>query len=169
MIMNFISLVILYLFSTGNIAPANNTLDGQNFSYLYDPGAEIEIDHNLIKQGDSTFVLLFLKMRKDVYEIGDYDVMQDYEISYHDKISYLDTLHLLSHIIKRNRNGFYFKIPIQTDRRAKYYILHFANRHNQKHYFYDIPLVQDQPVGNTSFYFTDEFGLPVFHQWINAY
>jgi len=164
--MNFIPLLILLVFSSGRPIPVANSLDQQDFSYLYDPSSELEIDHKLMRQGNDAFLFLFLKMRKDVYEIGDYDVMEEYVNSFRDKFSSLDTLKLLTHIIKRNRNGFYFKLPLRTDKTSKFYVLHFANKHNQKQYYYYVALNENEKIGNSNFYFTDESGLPVFHNWI---
>jgi GWxTD domain-containing protein len=141
------------------------SLADQNLSYLYNRNSEMDIKCRLIYSGESSELLLHIKMRKDVYEMTDYYVFEEYVNSYSDKIGNTsDTVQILDYIIKRTRGGFNFRIKVNPNLQNKIYVLHFANRHNQKHYYYWVPLSNTR---KSSILIYDSENLPVIRDWIS--
>lgn len=154
-----------YIFFLSGLASGTaGSLDSQDMSYMYNRNSEIEIRSKLIYQDESPRLLIHLVMKKDVYEMNDYYVFTEYLNDYGDRIGNLsDTLEILDHIIRRTRQGFYFDLELQPPGNQNIFVLHFANRHSQNHYYHSVSL---NTLSKSRYTLYNQEGLPYLHSWI---
>lgn len=114
---------------------------GVDFTHLYNPKAELSVDHQLVQDGDKLTLLLTLKINNRNYQLYDYD-FEIYNLeNYSSNLdSPIDTDNYDSAYLDSKGTSHYFKYNIRVDQLLPLIILEVKNRKIGFSLFFDIPL-----------------------------
>lgn len=131
-------------------AQAEENVSELDFSYLYNPDAELHIQHK-ISVADSTYIFFKINTYSGISLEENYDLSYGFIDSYEKPLSISDSLDVYQHLLDSFRNEYYLKLTLPTTSNNSILVLQIFNVNTTNKYYFDVPIVTDNEFPKPSF------------------